>query len=399
MPLLAVSVGFERFAAVSTLYPAVEEREVAGSAAERSSATGDGEGTSQGTSMSSTNRSKCCAALMAIVLVSALTNGEAGAHPRLLPDAASQRQAADLRKKANALAGKGDLEGALVAYKASLELDETCGAAANLGALELQLGKHRDAAEHLSLATQVCERDGQDPTLAKALVDRLGQAKAKVGTLKIHVSIDNLNVWVDGREVDRLDLGATYVDPGSHTVSATSNGSAVDQKTVTVNAGAVVEVELGPSAPAATLPRTAFPTSPQSETPTPPPTKSLAILVTGAALAATGVALGIGFTVAANDKYSQAIAARNALVAQSGPAACGVQGNAAPCASLRGVWQDHDTFTDVAFWSFLAAGAVAAGTVTYAVWPVSKEPQTPTTAQVTPIMTPNGGGLVVNGTF
>jgi hypothetical protein len=63
------------------------------------------------------------------------------------------------------------------------------------------------------------------------------------------------------------------------------------------------------------------------------------------------------------------------------------------------VWQDHDTFTDVAFWSFLAAGAVAAGTVTYAVWPASKEPQTPTTAQVTPLVTPNGGGLVIDGRF
>jgi hypothetical protein len=333
-----------------------------------------------------------------VVLVSALTNGEAGAHPRILSDVASQRQAADLRKKANALAGKGDLEGALVAYKSSLELDETCGAAANLGALELQLGKHRDAAEHLSLATQVCEGDSQDPTLAKALVDRLGQARAKVGTIKIHVGINNLKVWVDGREVDRLDLGATYVDPGSHAVSATSNGSAVDQKTVTVNAGAVVEVELGPSAPAATVPRTAFPSSPQPETPA-PPTKSPAVLVTGGALATTGVALGIGFTVAANDRYSQGIAARNALVAKSGPAACGVQGNAVPCASLRGVWQDHDTFTDVAFWSFLAAGAVAAGAVTYAVWPMSKDPQAPTAAHVTPLMTPNGGGLVVTGEF
>jgi hypothetical protein len=390
MPLLAHSVGFERFAAVSTLSPAVEEREVA---------TGDGEGTSQGTSMSSINRSKCCAAVLPIVLVSALMNSEAWAHPRLLPDPVSQQRAADLRKKANAMASKGDLEGALVAYKASLELDETCGAIANLGALELQLGKHRDAAEHLSLASQVCERDGQDPNLAKALVDRLEQARAKVGTIKIHVGISNLKVWVDGREVDRLDLGATYVDPGSHAVSATSNGSTVDQKAVTVNAGAVVEVELGPSAPAPTLPRTAFPSSSQPETPTPPPTKSLAVLVTGAALAATGVALGIGFTVAANDKYSQGIAARNALVAQSGPAACGVQGNAVPCASLRGVWQDHDTFTDVAFWSFLAAGAVAAGTVTYAVWPASKEPQTPTTAQVTPLVTPNGGGLVIDGRF
>ena len=368
---------------------AAEEREIVGT---------NGEESSQENSMSSINRGKCCAALLAVVLVSASMNGEAGAHPRLLPDPVSQQRASDLRKKANALASKGDLEGALVAYKASLELDETCGAAANLGALELQLGKYRDAAEHLSLATQVCGHDGQDLNLAKTLAERLGQATANVGTIKIHLGVDNASACVDGREVDMLDSQATYVEPGAHTVSVTCKGSAVDQKTVTVSAGAIVEVELGPSAPAPTLPRTAFHSIPTPEAPT-PPTKSLAVLVTGASAAATGVALGIGFTLAANDKYSQGMAARNALVAQSGPAACGVQGNALPCASLRGVWQDQDTFSNTALWSFIAAGAVAVGTVTYAVWPVSKEPQTPTTAQVTPLMTPNGGGLVVNGTF
>ena len=47
-----------------------------------------GEGPSQGKSMSSFNRGKCWAVLLAAVLVSALMNGEAGAHPRLLSDEA-----------------------------------------------------------------------------------------------------------------------------------------------------------------------------------------------------------------------------------------------------------------------------------------------------------------------
>jgi hypothetical protein len=124
-------------------------------------------------------------------------------------------------------------------------------------------------------------------------------------------------------------------------------------------------------------------------------------LLAGAGVASTGIALGVGFTLAANDKFSQGMAVRNALVANTGPTSCAPSfpQNAAVCANLSSVLQNHDTFTDVAVWSFIVGGAVAAGTLTYAFWPVGSGSQTAASTQVVPLVTPFGGSILVDTHF
>jgi hypothetical protein len=337
---------------------------------------------------------------LAVTLVLVLTCCEAAAHAPLVADEASQQTAAELRKRANTLAIKGDFDAALSAYKESLELDQTCGTSANLGALELRLSHYRDAAEHLSYAIRACESDD----LKKTLVEKLAQASAHVGAITINVGEGNATVTLDGRVVDRFDLEAIYVDPGGHVVRATSKGSAVNQTSVTVRAGETIKITLDfpplPPSPSLLTPRVPT-TLAVTHSEVPPHDKSLWLLIGGAGLASAGGALGVGFTLAANDKFSQGITARDALVAKSGASACGspLPQNAAACANLRGVWQDHATFSDAAMWSLISGGAFAAGTITYAIWPASSEPQSGTTARVIPLLTPDGGSVLVQTRF
>jgi tetratricopeptide (TPR) repeat protein len=333
------------------------------------------------------------AAILA-ALASVLTCKDAAAVLPLIPDEASRDKAADLRRQASALARKGDLDGALAAYKRALALDTiACGTSANLGALELQMGKHRDAAEHLSLAIKFC-----DGGVKNTLTEKLAQAKTHVGTLKINVENGQVIVKLDDHQVDWFDFDAVYVDPGVHSVAVSRQ-----TLTVTVGAGDQVEVHFPPSPPALRLPKPQAPATayPETQAAAPERDKSLWLLIGGAGVASTGIALGAGFTLKANGDFSQGTAARNAVVATSGPAACSapIPQNVAACANLHGVWQDHDTSTNVAMWSFILGGAVAAGTITYAIWPGSSEPKAGTTARVTPLITPYGGSILVATQF
>ena len=87
-----------------------------------------------------------CGLLVALLAVSPV----AGASPG--DDDATSQRLADLYKRANALYGQKSLAEAEGLYLEAWNLKKTYDVACNLGALELDLGKLREAAEHLAFA-------------------------------------------------------------------------------------------------------------------------------------------------------------------------------------------------------------------------------------------------------
>ena len=66
--------------------------------------------------------------------------------------AAVASKVGQLFDQAQAAFAKGDKQGAYEAYKAAWALQKSYDIAGNLGNVELKLGMHRDAAEHLAFA-------------------------------------------------------------------------------------------------------------------------------------------------------------------------------------------------------------------------------------------------------
>jgi tetratricopeptide (TPR) repeat protein len=333
--------------------------------------------------------------MTACFAITTAVTGRALAHPPPFVDAESEQRAADFLRKGNSLSREGKIPEAIEAYAASFENEETYPVAANLGSLELALGRYRDAAEHLAFAIRRCPPDAS-PATKEALAQRLAQAKEHVGALEIHVGIDNAEVTLDDKAIDWLDLrNEIFISPGVHTIAATRAGYSADRKTVEVKAGTRIDVELvpaalpsAPSAPPATLPAESG------------GGKSVPLLVAGASAATVGIVLGVAFTVVSNSKSSQATVFRSDLVARDGAAACSHAANAVDCGNLHGLLVDQATFANAAVWSFIAAGAFAAGTGVYALWPAAKQkPASAAGFRAVPTFDAQGAGVVVAGAF
>jgi hypothetical protein len=125
------------------------------------------------------------------------------------------------------------------AYRAAWQIKQDWKVAANLGRAELQLGKHRDAAEHLAYAVREAPPSlAQDaPAEWNALRDLLQTAQNKVGRLSITVEPVGAEVVVAGLPVGIAPLsGPVFVDSGTVAVDARAPGYVVGS--VSVNAGA-----------------------------------------------------------------------------------------------------------------------------------------------------------------
>jgi tetratricopeptide (TPR) repeat protein len=329
--------------------------------------------------------------------------GEAVAHPPIFTDADSEQRAEELRKKGNALSREGRLADAIEAYRSSFKISETYAVAANLGSVELKLGRYRDAADHLAFAIRMSPHDAKR-AVTEALENALASAKKHVGALKIRVSVDNAEVTIDGAPIDWLDLASeVYLEPGVHTIAATRAGYAADRRTVEARAGALLDVALAPAPPLAA-------SSPPAE-PAPlahaPPAEGegggarVPLLIAGAGTATVGTALGVVFTVLANGKSSQAHVLGNELRARAGDAACSPpMVNAADCSNLKKTLTSQSVYANTAAWLFIASGAVALGTGAYALWPVLRgKSSTGASVRALPAAGVRSGGMVVTGEF
>jgi hypothetical protein len=338
---------------------------------------------------------------VSLVLVAALgSSAPAIAQPAAGDDA--QRADEHFRKGKELLLARSAKE-AREEYLAAFRLKESYDVAGNLGSLELTLGMPREAAEHLSFAIHHYASSGTTPEQLEKARQRLDEAARQVGKIQLVVNVEGAELLVDGAPVGRAPLGDDlYVQPGERTIEARLRGYAPVKQSITIESAQSLEVKL-------TLALMASPTPPapgrlpgSAGAPPPPDPRSVGrplspVLVTGGIVAGAAAIAGAVFVGISSSKSSDASAELGALRGAHGNRAC--TGASAPpeCASLQDTLGAKDTFANLALWSFVGAGALGLGTAAYAL--TSHGPATKTGLGAAPVVTANGGGVVIGGAW
>ncbi|MCC6554987.1 MAG: PEGA domain-containing protein [Polyangiaceae bacterium] len=108
------------------------------------------------------------------------------------------------------------------AYRAASQIERRGDIVGELGVCELELGKARDAAEHLQSAL---EADDLSADLRRRFLVAQRKARRFVGSIGISVRPADAEVFVDGRSLGTPRLSYTvFVEPGTHTVRAARAG-------------------------------------------------------------------------------------------------------------------------------------------------------------------------------
>jgi hypothetical protein len=342
-------------------------------------------------------RNRAAGAILAAVLLGvaapSLAQPPAGKPPA--PPAAQADPAARARERFTEgvqLAKKKDWARAYEAFVEAWTLKQHPQIALNLGRAELELGKHRPAAEHLRYCIDQSPAGDADAKLAR---DWLVEAKTRVVTLTVTVEGTGVEVRIDGKPVGASPLPAEiYLDPGKHTVEARS-GAARDEVAGEYQAGESRAVKLVPREPAAAALTTPEPPPVQPPQDRPSPARTV-VLASGGAVALAGIVIGIAGVAAAAGKLGE----RDALCAG---AACPREGDAG-YETTRSTWQgleaDRISLLGMGIVGFIAGGVAAAGTgVAFFVWKPS--PATTGTAGALRAITvaPAGAGLAVTANW
>jgi hypothetical protein len=194
---------------------------------------------------------------------------------------------------------------------------------------------------------------------------------------------DGLAVTRDGKSVPREEWNREIpVEPGEHTVEAQATGKKAWRGTMTARAGATAEVRVplldavavvaGPVAPksdGALLVEPAVVEAPRSG-----PNKM--VVIAGAAAGIVALGMGVGFTAAATGK------ANNFAEATASGCTDGMHGGQywGCSADVLALDSSRVTFTNLAGSTFIAAGLLGAGTLTYVLLSSSSRSKSPPAA-------------------
>lgn len=312
----------------------------------------------------------------------------------LLAAPALASEAEDLFAKGNAAYEASDFEGAYQAFLAAWKLSKTYDLAANLGQVEIQLGKHRDAVEHLAYAMGHFPLGG-DPDVRQATEEAFAEAKKSVATVRLKVSAKDPVITLDGAALNAEALaGPLYLSEGKHVFDATAPGYRSVKRTVDATAGTDQEVILA---------LVAEPAQARSRTP--------AFVLGGIGL--VGVVLGAAFVGMAEGQKSEAFKLHDEI---GSPAGCA--GDAVKCKALRDATSGADTFGNAGVAAFVFGGVAGLAAGGYLLLPSRKPPGSPpekdkapakpgpakpppakTGFLITPFAGPSSAGAVVSGSF
>ncbi|APR87202.1 Primosomal protein N' (replication factor Y) - superfamily II helicase [Minicystis rosea] len=281
----------------------------------------------------------------------------------------------------------GDMRGAYEAYAAAWALQKTFDVAANLAAVELATARFRDAAEHLTFALANLPVSGEGDKQRPVLVGMMADAKKQIGTITIKANADGASLTLDGRPVGTSPMAdEIFLDPGEHTVGATAPSFAPVEQKIRVDKGAYIPVIL-------TLKKIGEPPPV-----VPPPSGPSPITVAGFITAGVGLGAATALAIVSKTKADDASTQLSALEVKGRNACAGASPSPA-CVMLHDARASRDTFANAALWTFVGAGVVAAGTLVYT-FAVPHTPATKTTGlSALPIVSPEGGGLLIKGAF
>jgi hypothetical protein len=304
--------------------------------------------------------------ILGLVLV-ALASLDVEAHAQEL----QQNSVEDLYRKGRAARERGDLAYAFELLSDAWSRRKTHDVAASLAQVEYELGRVRDAAEHLAYA---CEHlpASADPARVERLFTALEQIKRKLVTLSLVVEPNTADVSLDGRSLG-LALALpkeVFADPGSISLSAelegyahwqtTLRGEAGDQKDIRVRLERVEDAAAKHAGAAQNL-------TPARDTAKPlrQAKPSSAPFIASATFTGLALASGITFWVLADARESHA---EERLAEIPGDNRCGAGSPfLATCADVRSGLKSAKTFRALSYGAFGLSLAGAA--VSYLVWP------------------------------
>lgn len=282
-------------------------------------------------------------------------------------------------------------QAAYEAFRDAWRLKEHPQIALNLGRVEIEIGKQRDAIEHLQYWLEKSPPEDPDSVLARGWIS---EAKKKVATLRITVQGTGAEVRIDGQPVGTSPLPPEiYVDPGKHTVEV-GKGTARDEVTVECQAGSTSEVKLTPKV--AQAPAVASSSAPTvtAQTGDAPPAPRGELVLGGAVLGGVLVVTGAVFA---------SVWASNAGLAAKEPrgAQCYDGSGYHPwCDDYHARRNDEGVFGNLSIGMFVGGVLVGGATLLYAlrVLPPDSSPKK-AAVFVVPVISPTTGGISVTAAF
>jgi hypothetical protein len=362
-------------------------------------------------SLRGSGRRVCGSLLAAAIAAAPLVTGVsyAGEPPRAGATGDVSAEVGRLFDAAEAAFARKDYQASYEAYRAAWALQRSYDIAGNLGNVEIELGKVRDAAEHLSFALRNFPPTGQ-PKQRAMLMRRIDGVLPLVGRVRVQVNVEGATVLLNGVAVGTSPIAeVVFVDPGVSTLEAKREGyqdaratvklaPAENQKVTLTLAPAPREAggAVGPSGPTGPKGggRPQGPVGPIEDAV--PAQRSLvpAFVIGGVG----GVALvgGLVLIGVAESKRSDA----EALSAETGHA-CPVDATSpkGKCADLADAASSADTFGNVGIGGLAIAGAAAAGVAAYLLWPAPSDKPAGGSVRAAPVVGLRGGGVVVAGSF
>ncbi len=309
---------------------------------------------------------------------------------------ATQDDPVALFKLGKQLYANGKYDDSYRAYKKAYGLKPGYDIAANLGNVEVKLGKHTDAVAHLQWAL-----DNLPPSLPEraSKVKRLEELLEKAGE---HVAIYRFSVKPDEAEL-RIDdklIGTTPLrhvvglTPGSHEMVIQKSGYTPHTETLRAKAGAseTMSVSLSKST-----------SSPGTEPDDGDAGPSIPMIVVGAGVGLGAIAAGVGLMVVSTNKGDE----RASLTAQLGNkdnACVEPTSNSSTCDQIADLSDQEQTFFGTGVGLLVGGGAVAAATLVYALWPRGERaaedgPEQGSSLLLLPQLGPRSGGLMLLGAF
>ncbi|WP_437953844.1 PEGA domain-containing protein [Sorangium sp. So ce296] len=353
-----------------------------------------------------------CSLGLAIALVAPASSAQADAGARGATETeALTDKARQLYDEGLAALNRSRWAEAHASFLAAWRIKQHYQIASNLGVAELRLGKHRDAAEHLSwyLREAPAERTVQRQR-AEVL---LKEALAKVAAITIATEPEGAEVTVDGAVVGRTPLALpVFLEPGPHAISAALDGYTAERQQIEPAAGytggitlhlepARAEAQAALGAPSAEGPRAAreAPTAKLPETTAAPPEGRswVPVIVLGAA-SVVGLGVGVALTLTANDASAETSSQRAAIWNAGGGCIDAPAEHVGACAKLRDGEARVDAFSNGARIAYATSGLLLAGALAYWLWPATPSGNA-SRVQLVPSLGARGAGIIAHGAW
>ncbi len=309
--------------------------------------------------------------------------------------AAPSDEADDLFKKGKALFAEGKKQEAYEAYKRAFELKKSYDIAGNLGNVELELGKSRDAAEHLAYCVEHFPTTGTAEQKQRAR-DRLEEAKKNVGALQIKVNVPDATVTIDGTPIGKTPLvGDVFVEPGSRTIEVQLGGYKAGKQVVTAAAGAsqAVQITLEKDDGGGVVAPPPGGTQPEGG-------PSPAVIGVGIGAGVVGIGAGVVFLIMSGGKSSDR---EDKIAALGGSSPCGTgTPHATECQEIEDLSASQGTFTGLGIGALAVGGVALGATLVYVLATSGSKASAEPSASaftVVPAVGPKAGAISFTGRF